>query len=422
MSKTLIHVEQVSKKFSQGIRHTMEYGVKDILRNAVGLRTPSELRRGEFWAVDNISFDVNEGEVLGIIGVNGSGKSTTLKMLNGIYNPDRGRIQMNGRTGALIELGAGFHPLLSGRENIYVNGAILGMTEAEILERIDDIIEFSELSEGFINAPVRTYSSGMRARLGFSIVSQLQCDILLIDEVLAVGDLAFQNKCYHHLQQMKEHSTVVIVSHNLSVISMLCDRVLWLEKGHTKALGATNEVVAQYSAYTMEQMTKAQTAISNEASVATGQVLLKDIILSASTQPIVAGDSVTVEIVYEVLEALDRPHFQIDITSPQLGVICRAITLDTVDITLDGTVGVHHLVCTFEYFPLNVGQYYIDIHIYPHDLVGKYFRQNSAASFDVVDPNHYDDPRTLVKARRGVLSVPYKWSNSTRLSIPTNNQ
>ncbi|MCK4325438.1 ABC transporter ATP-binding protein, partial [bacterium] len=185
MNDIAIKVEHVSKKFCKRLRHTMLYGTVDIARSTLGLLPHSgQLRVGEFWAVDDVSFELKRGETLGIIGPNGAGKTTVLKMLNGIFMPDKGKIIIKGRVGALIEVGAGFHPMLTGRENIYINGTILGMSKREIDKKFDDIVNFADIGD-FIDSPVKHYSSGMYVRLGFAIAIHCEPDILLVDEVLA---------------------------------------------------------------------------------------------------------------------------------------------------------------------------------------------------------------------------------------------
>jgi ABC-2 type transport system ATP-binding protein len=203
-------------------------------------------RHEEFAAVQNVSFKIAEGSTFGIIGSNGSGKSTLLKCLAGILNPDGGTISSHGRIVALLELGAGFHPELSGRENISLNGAILGMTQIEIREKFDSIVEFAGL-ERFIDMPVKNYSSGMVVRLGFAIAINVDPEILIIDEVLAVGDEQFQRKCYEKIDEFcKSGKTVILVSHGLSMVEKLCDQVLWMESGIAKMQGETKKVIAEY--------------------------------------------------------------------------------------------------------------------------------------------------------------------------------
>ena len=201
----------------------------------------------EFWAINDVSFDIPKGSTFGIIGSNGSGKSTLLKCLAGILSPDKGQLSINGRLSALLELGAGFHPEMSGRENIFLNGAILGMTRHEIFSSLDEIVEFSGLGR-FIDTPVKNYSSGMVVRLGFSIAANVEPEILLIDEVLAVGDAEFQLRCYEKIERFRHDGrTIVLVSHGLSQIEQMCDTVAWLEKSELKELGSSFEVIQKYN-------------------------------------------------------------------------------------------------------------------------------------------------------------------------------
>lgn len=209
--------------------------------------------------LDNISFSVKKGEAIGLIGKNGCGKSTTLKLLTKIIYPNSGNIEMSGRVSSLIELGAGFHPDMSGRENIYTNASIFGLTKKEIDERLDDIIEFSELRQ-FIDNPVRTYSSGMYMRLAFSVAINVDADILLIDEILAVGDANFQAKCFNKLREIKANgTTIVIVSHSLGQIEQICDRSIWIKNGHIEMEGKPKDVHLQYLDYmNQERMEQAE--------------------------------------------------------------------------------------------------------------------------------------------------------------------
>ncbi len=226
--EVLVKVEGLSKKFCKDLKQSLKYGVKDLFFNSK--KKEVTLRKKEFWAVKDISFELRRGECLGLIGHNGAGKSTLLKMLNGLINPDEGRITMKGRIGALIELGAGFNPLLTGRENIYNNGAVLGLSRKEIDEKIEGIIDFSEIRE-FIDMPVQNYSSGMKVRLGFSIAAQVEPDILIIDEVLAVGDLGFVLKCFKTIDVLLPKTSVIFVSHSMPMVSRLCNQVILMERG-----------------------------------------------------------------------------------------------------------------------------------------------------------------------------------------------
>ncbi len=247
MSTKVIQVNKVSKKFSQSLHYMMLNAPLDIGRSILGFnRQSGHLCRGEFWAVDEVSFDLEQGERIGLIGRNGSGKSTLLKMLNGILLPDKGSIRVKGRVGALIEIGAGFHPLLTGRENIYTNGAILGMKQSEIRQKFDEIVAFADIGD-FLNSPVKFYSSGMYVRLGFSVAVYAEPDILLLDEVLAVGDFNFQKKCFDRLESMVKHgTTIVFVSHSMAAVQRLCPETMLIENGRAVFLGDSNEAIAKY--------------------------------------------------------------------------------------------------------------------------------------------------------------------------------
>ena len=229
----LIRVEGLGKRYCRTLRRSLWYGVQDIARSLnpwSSGRDPSSLRAQEFWALRDISFELRRGECLGLIGGNGSGKSTLLKLLNGLLHPDTGSIRTRGKVGALIELNAGFNPLLTGRENIFIFGAILGLDRTEIEDRFDAIVDFAGIPE-FIDTPVQSYSSGMRVRLGFAVAAQMRPDILLIDEVLAVGDLEFRLRCLNAVGEMMENAAVIFVSHQMAHVQRICTRVIHLEDG-----------------------------------------------------------------------------------------------------------------------------------------------------------------------------------------------
>ncbi|WP_179351882.1 ABC transporter ATP-binding protein [Winogradskyella vidalii] len=226
----LVKVEGLSKKFCKDLKTSLWYGLKDLVSGVSGSSEDRLLRPKEFWAVKDISFELRRGECLGLIGHNGAGKSTLLKILNGLINPDAGKITIKGRVGALIELGAGFNPILSGRENIYNNGAILGFSRKEIDSKLAEIIAFAELEE-FIDMPVQHYSSGMKVRLGFAVAAQMEPDVLIIDEVLAVGDLGFVLKCFKTIDTILPNTAIIFVSHSMPMISRICSQIILMEQG-----------------------------------------------------------------------------------------------------------------------------------------------------------------------------------------------
>ncbi len=271
-----IKVEKVSKKYCKSLKRSMLYGVKDIARNSLGLSSNSHiLRKDEFWAVEDVSFEVKKGETLGIIGPNGAGKTTILKLLNGIFWPDKGKITIKGRVGALIAVGAGFHPMLSGRENIYLNGAILGMSRQEVEENFEAIVEFADIGD-FLDAPVKYYSSGMFVRLGFSVAIHCKPEILLIDEILAVGDLSFQNKCFRYLAGLRKKAKgIVFVGHNLEQVRNICSKVMILSHGKPVYYGDTFKGILQYHEMARNlrlEYLKKEKAEGTEASISSEEI------------------------------------------------------------------------------------------------------------------------------------------------------
>jgi lipopolysaccharide transport system ATP-binding protein len=246
-AELVISVDHVSKKFCRNLKQSLLYGVQDIATELLGARRKSDtLRRQEFWALKDVSFQLKRGESLGLVGSNGAGKSTLLRIISGLIKPDTGCVKVRGRVAPLIALGAGFNPILTGRENIYANMAILGLSTKKIKERFQEVIDFSEIGNA-IDAPVQTYSSGMAARLGFACAVHVEPDILLIDEVLAVGDIKFKMKCHRKLAELREKGTAfILVSHNSHSILNVCDSSIYLSKGELITSGETETVIRKY--------------------------------------------------------------------------------------------------------------------------------------------------------------------------------
>jgi lipopolysaccharide transport system ATP-binding protein len=260
MSDIAIKVEDLSKSFIIGHQKTEQYtalrdvisnGVKDFWKNTARIFknkfTDGGEEAEEFWALRDVSFEIKEGDRVGIIGRNGAGKSTLLKILSRITEPTKGRVTINGRIASLLEVGTGFHPELTGRENIFLNGAILGMSRVEIKRKFDEIVAFAEI-EKFLDTPVKRYSSGMYVRLAFAVAAHLEPEILVVDEVLAVGDAQFQKKCLGKMEDVSKNQgrTVLFVSHNIVVINQLCNKALLLSKGVSQGYGPTESIVNQY--------------------------------------------------------------------------------------------------------------------------------------------------------------------------------
>jgi len=298
MPEGRVTFDHVWKRFWRGERHdSLRDLIPSAVRRLLGRRAAPPEGDQEFWALQDVSFEVQPGEALGIIGPNGAGKTTILKLLTRILKPTRGRCEVRGRIGALIEVSAGFHPDLTGRENIYLQGAIMGMRRAEIDKAFDEIVEFSGIPQ-FIDTPVKRYSSGMNARLGFSIAAHLDPEVLLIDEVLSVGDFTFQQKAFDHLRKLiARHIPVIIVSHQLSKIPELCTRALLLEQGRVVRAGQPAECIA---AYVLSQQPP--------ATVPWGEGHIRLISLSVTPLETASGDSVTL-----MLEGEVRPGYSRDL-------------------------------------------------------------------------------------------------------------
>jgi lipopolysaccharide transport system ATP-binding protein len=314
-----IEVKSVRKKFR--VAQDRRTNVKEALVRRRG-RGP---RHRDFWAVDDVSITVPRGSTYGLIGHNGSGKSTLLKTIAGIHLPTSGEVLAHGRVSALLEVGAGFHPELSGRENIYLNGAILGMTKKQIAAAMDDIIEFSGLAD-FIDTPVKVYSSGMYVRLGFAIAVNLDPEILIVDEIVAVGDEEFQRRCLDYLHDLRERgTTIVVVSHSLAMIQQLCDRVAWLDHGHLVADGPAEEVCEQYlaSVNAAEEKHLAATERRAERSAeereGTGAVRISSVSMvddEGRPKSLAAnGEPVTFRLEYDVHEPVEGPIVFLDFWS-----------------------------------------------------------------------------------------------------------
>ena len=318
----VVSSEKVSKKYCKSLKRSMIYGTMDIGRNMIGLGSHSDtLRKDEFWAVNDVSFEMKRGEVLGLIGPNGSGKTTLLKLINGIFWPDKGKISVRGRVGALIAVGAGFHPLLTGRENIYINGAILGMSKKEIDKNFDSIVDFADIGD-FLDAPVKHYSSGMFVRLGFAVAIHCEPDVLLVDEILAVGDAAFQSKCLAKIADfMNEGVSIILVSHNVDTIRHICKKGLFLLNGKVKELGDSHAVVSDYLKLIYqeekEKMKEELKSINGELPlpVVKRKGLIQGVhffgVKNSRVDHLEIGDPLRITIEYEAFETIEAPVFAI---------------------------------------------------------------------------------------------------------------
>ncbi len=399
-----VRVDNVSKKYCRSLKRSILYGMKDLASAAIGHAFQNDhLRQGEFWALKDLSFQLKPGECLGVIGRNGAGKSTLLKLLNGIIEPDRGRIEMRGRVGALIEVGAGFHPLLTGRENIYVNGAILGMSTEEIDRKRDAIIEYAGLPADALDAPVKTYSSGMYVRLGFAIAAHIDPDILLIDEVLAVGDAAFHSQCYSTLSRLLGKGvSVVVISHDLVAVQQLTTRCLYMNQGAVGAFGPSLDVIQHYRQDTDAAMVEQSRAKQPSAppSVQGGRFTELEL-MDQSGKPsreFRTGEPASMRFRIELQPGMDAVHLSFGIHSPDW-------VLHTTYFTAYQGFQVHpvegHALVEF-HFPqllLGTGIYLINVGLWDKSGLGSFDWRWDAISFKVTN----DQPMA------GRFMLPHEW-------------
>jgi lipopolysaccharide transport system ATP-binding protein len=335
MSRPAIVVDDLSKSYRLGVQSRRA----DSLREAITQVLASPLRRFReasevnadaketFWALKGVSFEVQPGEVVGIIGRNGAGKSTLLKILSRIVEPTTGCIRLRGRVASLLEVGTGFHPELTGRENIFLNGSILGMKHAEIARKFDEIVEFAEVSK-FLDTPVKRYSSGMYVRLAFAVAAHLEPEILIIDEVLAVGDTAFQQKCLGKVKNMTVGGdrTVLFVSHNLTTVRSLCSRVIWLKSGNVAWNGAVGPAVEQYLTEDLgESNNSFDVARTERNHVKETPVRLLRITFNEG-EPVRHGEPLTIDVDYQSTRAVEAVAFGVGFSSPEGG---RVMCVDT---------------------------------------------------------------------------------------------
>ncbi len=361
-AEPLISAHGLGKKYCRDLRRSLYYGVQDVLAEVLCRPgTTEQLRSGEFWALEDASFDLYPGESLGIVGRNGAGKSTLLKLAAGIIKPDRGRLCVRGRVGALIALGAGFNPLLTGRENIYVSAMVLGHTRRSVERLLDEIIDFSGLQE-FIDMPVQNYSSGMYVRLGFAVAVQMEPDIMLVDEVLAVGDSAFQRKCFDRIYQMQAKGTsFVVVSHNPYQIERLCQKATVLNRGRLSPLLEGKEAVALYHEVSQADLAPAATT-ALMAREGTHELYFERVAIEAPdlTDQGAVVSMKPLSIVAEVVakRALTDVRFRFEICSVDNAIVSMVTTIGVSEtITFQGR---HRVAFTMTPCQLTSGWYYLN--------------------------------------------------------------
>jgi len=356
----------------------------------------SENSQHQFWALRDVNFELQQGQILGLVGRNGAGKTTMLKLLSGVTRPTAGQISVNGRISALIELGAGFHPDLTGRENVYLNGVILGLSRKEIGQKFDRIVQFAGL-ERFIDTPVKRYSSGMYARLGFAVAAHSDPDLLLVDEVLAVGDVAFQRKCYDFLHTfVKRGKTAVFVSHSMHVLEQLCNRLLWLQEGQVTMFDTPGRVLPKYLDQVEEAMLAQALADNPEyLDSPAAQVRLRPVrFIDSRGQPrdeFRGGEDIIVEIPYEADSPVPLPHFSLGVIPPDGGS-----PLFTASMLVDGHAppvidGSGVVRCRFRSLPLTPKVYSLWGEIWASDRSRRVADWQKLGAFRIVDNSAQSD-------------------------------
>jgi ABC-type polysaccharide/polyol phosphate transport system ATPase subunit len=378
MGQHVVAVTNVSKMFR--LYHERNQHLKTSVLS--GGRSKYE----EFWAVNDVSFDVEHGQTIGIIGHNGSGKSTLLKCLAKILVPDKGSIEINGSMAALLELGAGFHGELSGRENVFLNGSILGLSRSAIEDRFDEIVDFAGV-ERFIDMPIKNYSSGMLARLGFSVAINVDPEILIIDEVLSVGDAGFQRKSGEKIADFKRAGkTVIIVSHALPTLRVMCDSVVWMDGGRMVEIGPSAEVLDRYMGFSYDERESSEEPVSEEQHHGTGEVRVTKVeLIGADGRPSLlhkCGDPVSVRISYNAFQRVNDPVFGFGVHTTD-GAHVFGVSTYTRGVHIDYVDGPAHIDFVIDEFLLNEGAYDMRVSIVDRLHTHVYDDVQSIIRFDV---------------------------------------
>jgi lipopolysaccharide transport system ATP-binding protein len=398
--EVIVKVEGVNKKFCKSLKRSMLYGVQDIARDLFYFRRSNDrIRQDEFWALDNVSFELSRGECLGIIGPNGAGKSTLLKILSGIILPDKGTIEIYGRVGALIELGAGFHPMLTGRENIYINGSILGLGKKKIDEKFESIVDFAKLRD-FIDTPVKFYSSGMYVRLGYAVAAHLNPEVMLVDEVLAVGDMAFKRKCQKHMMNyLSKGGAVVLVSHNMHLIQTLCNKCLLLNQGAVEFMGNVTDGIGLYVEMQNSHFTEA-TGQRDSAAIYDSPVMIDRVdIKPVSGEVIRSGEEVRVSLHYSSVRPLGPVSCNFSIWTADQWSRIATVRSRFFGIEYELLKGEGRCQCLISQLPLVAGTYALKAEIIDCEtkqVISRFGWENAPVYFAVVTAGSELDNRRVV--------------------------
>ena len=366
MSDLAIRIENLGKRYLLGETHeaTLSEQLGRWIRSPFRARAAARAEQGEFWALNSISLDVKQGEALGIVGGNGAGKSTLLKILSRITPPTTGRAQVRGRLSSLLEVGTGFHPELTGRENVFLNGTILGMRKSEVARKFDEIVAFSGV-EKFIDTPVKRYSSGMYVRLAFAVAAHLEPDVLIIDEVLAVGDAEFQKRCLGKMSDVAQQGrTVLFVSHNMAAVQKLCSSAVWLAQGQVQQAGNPADIIGAYiastsrsseSGPTMPGFSYWQSPCDSRTEVTSVRFCSPD--SGEAIEEAATGQSLAVEIEFNAAQAFRSFSVVLQIATLDGTPLILTSTTPDRDLAFGTSIGRHRIRCIFDALPLAAGEY-----------------------------------------------------------------
>lgn len=381
-----IEFNNVWKKFKKGEKfNSLRDSIPNLIKNVTsGKKKKANLEDQEFWAVKDVNFTVEEGEVIGIMGPNGAGKSTILKLLSRIMVPNQGTMKIKGKLSALIEVTAGFHPELTGRENVFLNGTILGMKRKEIESKFDEIVAFSGVEE-FIDTPVKRYSSGMYSRLGFSVASHMDPDVLLVDEVLSVGDIAFQAKCAQKMRElMQSGTTIILVSHHLAMMQSLCKRVILLDHGQVLRDGPVDEIVPMYqnivSKNSEEEFKRKLLSSGERVGVSSDRLVNVERLAilneqEKETEVFNVGETITFDIDYMANEPIAEPVFILEIVRSD-GVVCCSNRTEEGGVKIDLADGKGGMKIKFENSGLAAGIYMVKFAMWDKQMIHPYIIHN----------------------------------------------
>jgi lipopolysaccharide transport system ATP-binding protein len=384
----ILDVVQVWKIYCRHLKKALWYGLKDLGRELTGTSLPriqGSLRPGEFFSVRDASFQVRRGECVALIGPNGAGKSTMLKMINGLIKPNAGQITIRGRIGALIELGTGFNPILSGRENVYINGSVLGLRKREIDRLFEEIVDFAELPH-VIDDPIKTYSSGMRVRLGFAIAAMLQPELLLIDEVLAVGDVGFRMKCFAHLRKLIENGVaVILVTHATGMLPRMATRSVVFDVGKIVHDGDLEKGCAIYEE--LLGVNERKHAEQQETGSSIGRVEQAETIdaIGQLQREFRTGDDLRLRIRLSAQHPIREARLIVALASPVLGNL-SSVSTPYLQFKFDVLPPGSEMVLTFPRLPLMVGSYHFNISLYGPAITDFYHRASGRGMFRIVGP------------------------------------